>query len=47
MTLAVNGSPVSATVTDGWVTVRRTWADGDRLTVSLPMSPRLAPVDER
>ena len=47
LALAVNGTGARFEAAAGWATVRRTWADGDRLTVSLPMRPRLVPADER
>lgn len=41
--IVVNGSPVDITVTQGtasYVTINRTWAEGDKIEVSLPMELR-------
>jgi DUF1680 family protein len=44
MTITVNGRPVPATVdSDHWVSVNRTWHDGDVVDVSLPMSLQAHP----
>jgi DUF1680 family protein len=46
--VTVNGNPVDATLTPGtWANVDRTWKDGDRVELSLDMSLRLAPIDDR
>jgi len=43
---AVNGKPLAGLpVSDHWVTVRRKWRSGDRLTVQLPMSVRAESFD--
>jgi len=39
MTVTVNGKPVEGSAdTDGFLVVNRTWKDGDRLDIKLPMS---------
>ena len=44
--LMVNGNRVSAQAEPGtFASVRRTWKDGDRIDVELPMPPRLESVD--
>jgi hypothetical protein len=41
-TIALNGSPISTTAAPGsYATIRRTWQNGDRLSLQLPMSLRL------
>ena len=35
--LTVNGTPVPATATDGYVTIDRTWQPGDRIAFELPL----------
>jgi hypothetical protein len=37
VTVNVNGTPTDYTLTDGYMTISRTWADGDVVTFSLPM----------
>jgi len=45
-TLSVNGSRVSAAVKAGtFAAIQRTWKDGDRIELELPMPLRLEPVD--
>jgi uncharacterized protein len=41
----VNGAPVTAPVTTGFAAIRRTWKDGDRVEVDMPMPLRLEPID--
>ena len=44
--LSVNGKRVSEAATPGtFAAVRRTWKDGDRVELELPMPLRLQPVD--
>jgi len=46
-TLSVNGSRVSAAVKAGtFAAIQRTWKDGDRIELELPMPLRLEPVDD-
>lgn len=45
--VTVNGRPSSADAPDGWVTLSRTWKDGDRVTVALPKRLRLEPTPDR
>ena len=45
--LSVNGSRVSAAVKAGtFAAIQRTWKDGDRIELELPMPLRLEPVDD-
>jgi hypothetical protein len=44
--LRINGRPAAAKVEDGYITVRRAWARGDALTLTLPMRPRLEPTSD-
>ncbi len=43
--ISVNGQPVDAPVRSGFATLRRTWKDGDRIELTLPLPVRLEPVD--
>jgi uncharacterized protein len=43
--IRVNGSPVSPSVVTGFATLRRSWKDGDRIDLELPMPMRLEPID--
>jgi hypothetical protein len=43
--IAVNGAPVNAPVKAGFAAVSRTWKDGDRIEMTLPMPLRLEPID--
>ena len=46
--LRVNGKRVSSPVTPGrFATVRRTWADGDRVDLELPLLQRVEAVDKQ
>ena len=45
--IRVNGAPVSLTMNAGFAAVERTWKDGDRLELSLPLPMRLQPIDSR
>ncbi|MHB1461345.1 MAG: beta-L-arabinofuranosidase domain-containing protein [Armatimonadota bacterium] len=46
MKIKLNGKPIEARVdATHWVTVRRTWNDGDTLSVELPMSFSLSSID--
>ncbi len=38
-TLAVNGKPVNATPDNGYVTIHRTWQEGDVIALDMPMPP--------
>jgi uncharacterized protein len=38
--LAVNGEPISLTIEDGYAVIDRTWQQGDRVEVLLPMPVR-------
>ena len=42
MELTVNGTAQPVSVSDGYVTVSRKWADGDEVRLTLPMSLRVA-----
>ena len=46
-TLAVDGVPVDATPEDGWWRLTRRWQLGDRVTLTLPVVPRLTTADPR
>jgi DUF1680 family protein len=47
-TLTVNGEPVDAKAEPGgWATIEREWHDGDRVTVTVPMTLRAAPIDRQ
>ena len=43
--IRVNGTPVSPSITAGFVAIRRKWKDGDRIDLELPMALRLEPID--
>jgi len=43
--IRVNGAPVSALVTSGFAAIQRTWKDGDRIDVAMPMPLRLEAID--
>jgi DUF1680 family protein len=43
--LRVNGSPVSVETRLGFATIERTWKDGDRIGLDLPMPIRLVPIN--
>jgi len=43
--IRVNGAPVSPTVVKGFATLRRTWKDGDRVDLELPMPLRVEAID--
>jgi DUF1680 family protein len=46
VTAAVNGQPVQFDARPGtWAAIVRTWRPGDRLTVTLPLTLRMEPVD--
>jgi DUF1680 family protein len=46
-TIRVNDAPVRISTNAGFVALERTWKDGDRLELSLPMPLRLQPIDSR
>jgi uncharacterized protein len=41
----VNGAPVEAPVNTGFATLHRTWKDGDRIDLTLPLPVRLESID--
>jgi DUF1680 family protein len=44
----VNGSPVAVDAAPGqWATLTRTWANGDRIEICLPLTIRMEPVDSQ
>ena len=43
--IRVNGAPVSPTMVKGFATLRRTWKDGDRVELQLPMPLRVEAID--
>lgn len=45
--LFINGTPQPLRMSTGFATIDRTWKDGDRLELSLPMPLRLQPIDSR
>lgn len=46
--ILVNGAATETSTTPGeWASVSRRWRDGDVVTLSLPMSTRLVPIDEQ
>ena len=45
--IRVNGAPVGVQVEKGFATVARTWKDGDRIDLSLPMPVRLEAINPR
>lgn len=45
--IRVNNAPVAAEVSKGFATITRTWKDGDRIDVTLPMPVRLEPISQR
>src|SRR6185437_426776 len=48
LSIEVNGSKQSVTSQPGtWATVERKWAAGDVVKVTVPMRPRLVPVDKQ
>ena len=46
-TIRVNGNPAPLHVNAGFASVDRTWKDGDRVELTLPMPLRLQPIDSR
>ena len=44
-TITVNGAPVPSTVDLGFATLRRRWASGDRIELTLPMENRLEAIN--
>ncbi len=47
VTVKLNGQPLSIEAQpSSYMTIRRTWADGDRLDVAMPMSLRVAPMPD-
>ena len=43
-TVQVNGEKVSYSLENGWITLRRTWQDGDAVTLTLPMELRFSSI---
>jgi hypothetical protein len=44
----VNGKPTDAIIKPGdWATIRRMWNTGDRISVRIPLAPRLVPIDRQ
>ncbi len=43
--IRVNGNQVAAPISTGFATIRRTWKDGDRVELELPMPMRLEAID--
>jgi DUF1680 family protein len=44
----VSGNPTDVTLTPGtWANIDRVWKDGDRVELSLDMTLRLTPIDDR
>lgn len=43
--LRVNGRPVPVETQSGFATIERTWKDGDRIDLELPMPVRLVPIN--
>jgi DUF1680 family protein len=43
--ISVNGAPANAPVQDGFARIERTWNDGDRIDVELPLPMRLEAID--
>jgi len=47
VTASVNGKKVRATVTDGYMPIKRQWKSGDQVQLQLPMPVRYSVADER
>jgi DUF1680 family protein len=45
--LSVNGQPLTAETADGYAVIRRTWAPGDRVTFTIPMTVQRVHADPR
>ena len=45
--IRVNGEELAYETDRGYAVIRRTWADGDRLSLDMPMEPRRVEADER
>lgn len=45
--IRVNGQPIAMRVERGFATIRRTWKDGDRIDMSIPLTVRLEPIDSQ
>ena len=45
--VTVNGQAVDATADDGYVTLTRTWTDGDTVSLDMPFSLRTVPMPDR
>ncbi len=45
--LTMNGRPVPLAVQTGFASIHRTWTSGDQITLRLPASPRLEPIDPK
>ncbi len=46
-TLTVNGSPTDEIAIDGYISINRSWAKGDKIELSLPMQPRLVYANDK
>ena len=46
-TIHINGTPQPLRINAGFATIDRTWKNGDRIELSLPMPLRLQPIDSR
>lgn len=46
-TLEIDGEPIAESPVDGWWRVNRRWRLGDRVTLTLPVEPRLTAADPR
>ena len=46
-TCEINGQPVDGVAADGWWPLTRHWQVGDRVTLTLPVAPRLTTADPR
>ncbi len=48
VSIHLNGQPLKTPITAGeWATVRRTWASGDKLSMRIPLTPRLVAIDKQ
>lgn len=47
VTLRVNGAPMDTTPTNGFVSIRRRWAGGDKIDLDLPLPMRLEPINPK
>ncbi|MCA9262236.1 MAG: glycoside hydrolase family 127 protein, partial [Planctomycetales bacterium] len=47
VSMAVNGEPVATTMNNGYVTIKRTWQQGDTIELELPLLPQRVTCDDR